>query len=86
MCYRPKGCLSTQDTLTLTRNDPAHVCVPSSSNNHRNGHPQMVIRVRIFCRMFDRTAHISLHFSSDFKELASEETSSGGETTAPRRR
>jgi len=72
--------------LTLTRNDPAHVCVPSSSRSGRNLHPQMVIRVRIFCRMFDRTAHISLHFISDFKELASGEASGGGELLAPRRR
>jgi len=63
----------------LTRYDPAHVCVPTSSNSGRNPHPQLVIRVRVFCRMFDRTAHISLHLYSDFKELAPEEASGGGE-------
>ncbi|MDG1370273.1 MAG: hypothetical protein P8Q48_08550, partial [Paracoccaceae bacterium] len=42
-------------------------------------HPQLVIRVRIFCRMFDRTAHISLHLYSNFKEQAPEEASRGEE-------
>ena len=40
--------VETSEDVTLTRNDPAHVCVPSSSNNGRNQNPPMVIRVRIF--------------------------------------
>ena len=43
----PCGYLMTGD-LSLTRYDPAHVWFHLSSKSHRNGHSQMVIRVRVF--------------------------------------